>query len=247
MYRGIQKLLTRLCYLLIIALVFFYLRKDQLPDYKSIDQRLLQAPVQQTVAGAQFTLDFKGRSYQVRPRALYDLRGLVVSHNNPQGIGDIYHDSKSLDTKDLCVIWGHNVRSNEFQKISYWSNSWTCFCQWDEGGLRFWPELLSNNHLITDSDVIRSKIAKTGIGDQIQIKGMLVDYKEIGGQNGWRNSSLVRTDTGNGACEVVFVQELNILRSTNRIWRDTFKFALIALLALQCLKFAFFWFFAPSE
>lgn len=145
MYRGIQKLLTRLCYILIIALVFSYLRKDQLPDYKSIDQRLLQAPVQQTVSGAQFRLDFKGRSYQVRPRALYDLRGLVVSHNNPQGVGDIYHDAKSLDTKDLCVIWGHNVRSNEFQKISYWSNSWTCFCQWDEGGLRFWPELLSNS------------------------------------------------------------------------------------------------------
>ena len=247
MLRAAQKLLTRLCYLLIVVLVFSYLRKDQLPDYTSIDKRLLQAPVQQSIALSQFKINFKGRSYQVRPRASYDLRGLIVSHNNPQGIGDIYHDSKSIDTKDLCVIWGLNVRSDAFRKVRYWSNAWTCFCQWDESGLSFSPKLLSNNHLITDNDVIRRKIANVAIGDQIHIKGMLVDYKEIGSQRGWRNSSLVRSDSGNGACEVVFVKELKVLRSTNRIWRDGFKTALTLLVVTLGIKFALFWFLDTTK
>ncbi|CAA6678417.1 MULTISPECIES: hypothetical protein [unclassified Lentimonas] len=247
MHSSVQKLLTRLCYLLIVALVFSYTRKDQLPDYTSIDQRLLQAPLQQSIAASPFNIDFKGRSYQVRPRASYELHGLIVSHNNPQGIGDIYHDSTSIDTKDLCVIWGLNVRSNAFNKVRYWSNAWTCYCQWNENGLRFSPSLLSNNHLITDNDAIRRKISNVGIGDQIKIKGMLVDYQEIGSQGGWRNSSLTRSDSGNGACEVVFVKELKVLRSTNRIWRKGFQVALILLAATLCIKFTLFWFFDTTK
>lgn len=242
MLRTVQKSLTRLCYLFIIALVFFYLKKDQLPDYTSIDERLRMPPMQQSINVPSFQIDYKERSYEVRPRASYELHGLIVSQNNPQGIADIYHDSTSIDTKDFCVIWGANIRSNEFKKVSYWSNAWTCYCEWKESGLRFWPELLSNNHLITDSDTIRRKIARVGIGDQVRIKGILVDYKEIATNSGWRNSSLVRTDTGNGACEVIFVKELNVLRSTNTIWRKGFGVASILLLATLSIKFVLFWF-----
>ncbi len=83
MYHAGQKQLTRLCYLFIVALVLSYLRKDQLPDYNSIHSSLLKAPVQRSIGSTEFKIDFKGRSYQVRPRATYDLHGLIVSHNNP--------------------------------------------------------------------------------------------------------------------------------------------------------------------
>ncbi|MGJ8650496.1 MAG: hypothetical protein ACSHX4_09060 [Opitutaceae bacterium] len=229
MYAGVQKLITRLCYLFVILGIVAYLRKDRLPDYTAIDPALREQPTQIQSAAPEFQIEYKGKSYRVRPKANYTLTGLIVSQNNPTGIADIYHDSKSLDTKDFCVIWGHNVRSNEFKDVTYWSGAWTCYCQWDDLGLRFWTEELSNNHLITDSDLIRRKIARSGIGDQIQIKGQLVDYKEVGTGGGWRSSSLVRTDTGNGACEVIFVRELSILRSTNAIWRKFFLVSLIML------------------
>jgi len=242
-----QRLLTRLCYLAVIVLVLCYLNKKRLPNYTEIDPSLLKAPVQRTLQAPEFSIEYKGHSYRVQPKASYDLRGLIVSQNNPRGLADIYHDSKSIDTKDFCVIWGHNVRSNEFHQVKFWSNAWTCWCQWQDAGLRFWMDELSNNHLITDSDAIRHKIARAGIGDQVHIKGMLVGYKESGTNQGWRNSSLNRTDTGNGACEVIFVQELTIISSTTRIWREGFRIAIISLSSLLLFKAVLFWFFGTNQ
>ena len=236
MYTGIQTILTRLSYLCVVLLILAYLRKDSLPDHTQILPAIHAQPIQRTISAAPFLVDYKGQKYQVQPRATYDLKGLVVSQNNPTSIADIYHDSKSLDTKDFCVIWGHNVKSNEFKQVKYWSGAWTCYCEWKDAGLRFWMNELSNNHLITDSDEIRAKIAKVGIGDQVHIKGMLVDYKNLGPQGGGRKSSLVRTDTGNGACESIFVQELKVLRSSNQLWRDLYKTAAIGLALLLMSK-----------
>jgi hypothetical protein len=66
------------------------------------------------------------------------------------------------------------------------------------------------------------------VGDQVHFRGYLVDYT---GPAGTRVSSTVRTDTGNGACEVVYVEGFEILDSTNRLWRRAFKGSLLALLA----------------
>jgi hypothetical protein len=249
MYSFLQKLLTRLSYLLIIVVVVGFLRKDRLPDYKEIDTALHSSPVQQIISAPSFQIEYKDRRYEVRPRALYELKGLIVSQNNPTGFADIYHDSSSIDTKDFCVIWGHNVRSNEFKEVTYWSGAWTCYCKWDDAGLRFWTEQLSNNHLITDNDAIREKIAKVGIGDQVHIKGMLVDYRELIANGGWRNTSLVRTDDGNGACEVLFVKKLTILRNTNLFWRQSYQYALLGLITAAILKFVLFLAFSkkPGE
>ncbi len=50
----------------------------------------------------------------MRPVADFELWGLVVSHNNPTAFYDIYHDRNSVDTRDLGVIWGENLRSADF-------------------------------------------------------------------------------------------------------------------------------------
>lgn len=244
MYHWLQKNLTRLILLALIGALVGFLKKDQLPNHQQVDKSLLQPPVQRSVNQPNFQIEYKGSRYTVRPRASYDIRALVVSQNNPTGIADSYHDSRSLDTKDFCVIWGHNVRSSEYKTVKFWSGSWTCYCEW-ENGTRFWMDEFSNNHLITNNEDIRDKIASVGIGDQVHIKGMLVDYTEVG-SNSWRNSSLTRTDTGNTACEVVFVEDLKILSASNRPWRGLFKNSLIALGSLLLLKFGVFWFAAPE-
>jgi hypothetical protein len=54
--------------------------------------------------------------------------------------------------------------------------------------------------------------------------------------NFWRNSSLVRTDTGNGACEVVFVEEIEVLKLGNAPWRKAAQasgWAALILLAIR--------------
>jgi hypothetical protein len=45
---------------------------------------------------------------------------------------------------------------------------------------------------------------------------------------GTRVSSTVRTDTGNGACEVLYVESLELLGSAGRAWRFVFSAALVA-------------------
>lgn len=247
MYSFLQKLLSRLSYLLIIVGLVAFLRKDRLPDHKDIDRALQRSPVQQIISAPSFQIEYKDRRYEVRPRALYDLKGLIVSQNNPTGLADIYHDSSSIDTKDFCVIWGQNVRSNWFKEVTFWSSAWACHCQWDDLDLKFRLNQISNNHLITDNDTIREKISQVGIGDQIHIKGMLVDYRELVADGWWRNSSLVRNDKGNGACEVLFVKELKILRSTNVFWRQYYRYAVLGLVATAILKFMLFLVFSKNQ
>lgn len=93
MYLSLQKFLARLSYLCVISVVLTYLQKERLPDYTQVLPELRVQPIQRTTTAPPFVIDYKGNSYQVQPRATYDLKGLVVSQNNPTGITDIYHDS----------------------------------------------------------------------------------------------------------------------------------------------------------
>ncbi|MGJ8638735.1 MAG: hypothetical protein ACSHYA_05020 [Opitutaceae bacterium] len=219
-----------------MALIAF-LKKDQLPDYTEIDASLRLQPIQRAAASRpSFKINYKDNSYEVRPKASYKLRGLVVSKNSPIGFLDAYNNASSIYTKNLCVIWGQNIRNNDFQKASYRSGAWTCSCKWNDKESSFRVEDLSNNHLITNDQEIRDQIAKVGIGDQIHIKGMLVDYRELGIENSsWRTTSLTRNDTGKNAYEAILVDEFKILRSESLFWRDLFSIASIGLIVvLSC-------------
>ena len=57
------------------------------------------------------------------------------------------------------------------------------------------------------------------MGDQIHLKGMLVNYTDPASWKGfWRRSSLSRTDGGNKACEVVFVESFEIMKRGTPGW-----------------------------
>ena len=99
-------------------------------------------------------MSHEGRTVRVRPVAEYQLWGLVVSHNDIESVADIYHDSSSIDTKDLCVVWGSNLESGELDKVSFESGPWTCYYRYPEG-VRFAGSKMSNNHMITDRESLR--------------------------------------------------------------------------------------------
>jgi hypothetical protein len=53
-----------------------------------------------------------------------------------------------------------------------------------------------------------------------------------------RRSSTVRNDRGNGACEVVYVTEFEVLREANASWRSLHKLSgALVVLALAALIF----------
>ncbi|MGE0267109.1 MAG: hypothetical protein AB7S78_01455 [Candidatus Omnitrophota bacterium] len=66
----------------------------------------------------------------------------------------------------------------------------------------------ANMHLIPATDEIARKIKSVRIGEIIDINGYLVN---VSSGNRWRwNSSLSRTDTGNGSCEIIWVEEMTV-------------------------------------
>ncbi len=221
--------MTFLAALLVTAVAWW--RKGSLDDPAEIVPDLLQQPVQVRTDAPEFSFPYKGRVCLVRPVTTYELWGLVVSHNNIESIADLYHDSTSVDTKDLCVIWGRNLESDDYQRVSFSSGSFTCYYRYP-AGVRFSGRAGSNNHLITDLDRVREQIAEVRVGDQIHLQGMLVNYQMDDWRGFWRQSSLVRTDDG---CEVVYVEKLEVLRRGTPGWYMAFRAGWMTLLAAPVL------------
>ena len=73
----------------------------------------------------------------------------------------------------------------------------------------------------------------------MHIRGLLVDYRMDDWGDHWRRTSTRRDDTG---CEVVFVEELRVLRRARSFWYIVFAGAKGAAVAAPLLWLAVFWF-----
>lgn len=232
-----QRLLTAVALLGAATYGFAWTEKGQGPSPEQVHPSLREAPFQGPTDRAPFELSYAGERYQVKPVAEYRLFGLIVSHNDPTGLGDSYHDERSLDTKDLCVLWGSNLASEDYKRAEFESTSWRC--RW-----RFPPEIwiepteVSNNHLITDRDEIREQIESLRIGDQVEVQGLLVDYRGESWRGAWRQTSITRDDVNepNKGCEVIFVEKVEVLARGTPSWYAAFTTGWLAFLTALVLK-----------
>ena len=200
---------------------------ENYPDASDIHPALKNAPFQADTTARPFLFEYRGTGYYIEPVQSYEISGLIVSHNSISSITDAYHTSDSVDFKDLCVVWGQNAKPDLLEQMEFWSGPWTCFTRTKTQNAygRFFPDELSNNHLLSRKKEVRDIINNARIGDQIQLRGFLINYALQASPNFARKSSLVRTDTGNGACETVFVEEAKILRAANVGWRTVHGFS----------------------
>ncbi|MBT3181690.1 MAG: hypothetical protein HN337_04180 [Deltaproteobacteria bacterium] len=194
-----------------------YFMKDGLPGQNEIDSRLLLKPIQKETAKEPFGVKFDDKLYSIKPKYRYDLYGLIVSARDLNKTWyNIDYENDPFNIKDLCVIWGGNLASSDFRRIEYSSGLWTCYIRYP-AGVTFVEDALSNNHLLPSTPEISKKLSKAGIGDQIHFRGYLVDYL-VEGSFGERRSSTNRHDRGNGACEVVYVEDFQIIKNGNVVW-----------------------------
>jgi hypothetical protein len=221
-----------------------YLLKDDLPDGDDILEDLLQHPVQTEVNMAPFEIEAGEIVYTITPLYTYELYGMVVSYHNCGTWWDIYHHDQWKDfinVKDLCVLWGNNVETEVYKDMRFTSDSWTCTYYWpnDEVGSRFNHTCLSNNHILSHDASVTKAILKTGSGDQIYLRGYLAEYSHSN-KDFLRGTSTNRTDTGNGACETIYVEDYQILKTGNPFWRMTFKtskYVILGSLLLILIRF----------
>ncbi len=119
-----------------------------------------------------------------------------------------------LNVADLCMVWGANAAEGAYEKMPFSSGQFVCYVKGDDPSAfrADYLRALSNNHLLTDSPAVARKLRNLRIGDQVRLRGQLVNYSHNAGFAFTRGTSLSREDTGNGACETLFVREVEVLR-----------------------------------
>jgi hypothetical protein len=206
-------------------------QRNEFPEDLSVAPALQKPPVQQAASKQPFKVVNNGTDYLIKPRYRYDLHGLVVSyahHNGNYSLHRLWNDH--INVADVCVVWSDNVNGSDLNQFSFWNGKFTCNYQTSDAGAwkRFREDQISNNHLLTDDSYIRKKIKKVRIGDQIRIRGWLVHYSNDTGFS--RDTSTTRDDTGNGACETIYLKDFEVLQSLDNGWRTLMNLALAGVI-----------------
>ena len=202
-----------------LALLVSFAKRNELPSAAALVPALAAEPRQGPTAKKPFTTEYSGVRYSVEPQYEYELLGLIVSYRRHDGDSAMHRRANDrLNVADLCVVWGDTAASPHLAKIEFWNGIFTCNFQTSDStawaSIR--PEQVSNNHLISADDIVREQITGVGIGDQIRLRGWLASY---GNGAGKRGTSTTREDTGDGACETIFVEELEVMASAPGHWR----------------------------
>ncbi len=161
-----------------------------------------EAPVQVDVQASTFMLD----DYQVTRKASFEVRARVLS-KEPYYLGR----TADLSPIDLALGWGPMSDSAVLDQIGISQSG-----RWYRTRYELPPPLpeqqiianSSNMHMIPARKDIERALKKVRVGDIVLISGYLVDVDHDSGWY-WR-SSMSRTDSGDGACELVYVESLSV-------------------------------------
>lgn len=229
-----------------IVLTIAFWNRNELPGHIVFDARLAEEPQQKRIERPPFTVAYDDVDYRVEPLYDYELYGLVVSYRQHNGRSLMHRMSNDhLNMADLCVVWSETAFSDRLDALEFWNGVFTCNVQTRDAvaWAQFRSNQLSNNHLISADPFIRRSVAAVSIGDQIRIRGKLARYGAIDDPDGshasiMRSTSTTREDTGDGACETIFVDEFEIIAPAFSGWRLTMYVSLAALLASIAVHFA---------
>ncbi len=221
----------------LLLLLSFWNRND-LPQTINYVDAVFEEPVQKPTRKGEFTASFGGAEYLLEPEYDYDLVGMIVSFRHHDGNSRMHLQANDhLNMLDVCVIWGDNIRNTRLGKIDFWNGIFTCNVKtrdqeaWDQ----FDIYQLSNNHLLSDDERIRDKVKDIRVGDQIRVAGYLTSYSSAEG--GKRGTSTTRMDTGDGACETLFVERFEVVKAATSYWRISMWLAVILLLIGLAIHF----------
>lgn len=215
---------------LIWLIVSFWNRND-LPHDVDLLPALASEPKQDATDKRPFVAVYNGVEYLVEPEYEYELYGMIVSYRHHEGDSRMHRRAGDhLNMLDVCVVWGDNAANPLIHKLDFWNGIFTCNVKtsdqdaWDS----FDIYKLSNNHLISDDDFIRDQVKGIRIGDQIRVRGYLASYSNDGG--GKRGTSTTRLDTGDGACETLYVEKFDIVQAATSGWRLSMYASLVVFL-----------------
>jgi hypothetical protein len=142
--------------------------------------------------------------YQIAFLASFDIRARVIAAERYR-----FDRGAALSPVDLALGWGAMSDSDVLKQISI-SQGGRVYSWW----VKNYPvprniieTHSANMHIIPANDYIERRLKSIRAGNLVHIIGYLV---EVTNKEGFRwTSSLTRSDTGGGACELVWVDSLD--------------------------------------
>ncbi|MDD5132513.1 MAG: hypothetical protein PHH44_07635 [bacterium] len=230
-------------YLFVILLLIYGITFFTRNDYRGVTDIVpaaTQAPLQKPTASQKpivFTKD--GYAYELTPLFNYTVNALLVHKLNYKSFS-IYKYASAFPM-DVSLVWGSNLATKVYQskKLRFWQDGRFTYWQY-EAGIEVNSTEIANEHLIVNNQAIEQKMNSLNVGDQVKIKGQLVNVTAI--NTGpvsidkprlykWQTST-VRNDTGAGACEIIYVEDIEILKKGNPVSCVLFKLSFYGLVLL---------------
>jgi hypothetical protein len=137
-------------------------------------------------------------------RARFELTARVLSREDYR-----YDAGASLAPEDLALGWGRMSDSAVLAKITISQSNRFYYWHVDEFPIprREIETSSANMHMIPSDDTVRRSLERVRQGQLVHLTGFLVDASR---PNGWRwHTSMTREDTGDGACELVYVESID--------------------------------------
>ena len=180
-------------------------KKVQIPRLYEPEQINLPPEYKLSLTGQR---DVKNQDVFIYAQAYYKIHCRVV-HIMPyyMGVGG------GLSPVDFAVVWGELVKKENYEQIEFkQSGRWAYFRPKDRSlyDNSFISRHFANMHLIPADEIVLAGLKNVQKYDEIYMEGYLVNIESF--KNGrlsmiW-NSSLSRSDRGDGACEIMFITKI---------------------------------------
>lgn len=145
--------------------------------------------------------------WSLKPRASYRITARILSVER-------YHLDAlaSLVPEDFALGWGPLSDNRVLDTVSISQSHRFYYARLSDRSVS--PAMVishsANTHVIAESIVIAKMLARLRRGQVVTLTGVLVDAVKDDGMS--IKTSLVRTDTGAGACEVLLVHDVSLVR-----------------------------------
>ncbi|MBT8046495.1 MAG: hypothetical protein KJN67_04955 [Pontiella sp.] len=229
-----MKQVSNLILLVLIVLnIYSCNKKNELPAYATLPAMALRDPIQIPTSRPSFSAVVEDQKHSVKPIFEYRICGMVVSCGFSKHQADYRKDK--LNIMDVGILWGSNLDPAIYRHIKFHTDGvWLKAKTKDKA---VWEKLdqaqLSNNHLLSTNPVLTKQAKALKRGDVISIQGCLANYSG-------RRSSIVRSDTGASACEIIWVDKIEVLRDGTRPWHLLHKSTLYGFALWLIIRFALF-------
>ncbi len=210
-----HSIITKLALIILVLILLYSIIniRDPININKYGESSITEEPIQIKISSKETIILQIDNEYKcvMYPRASYKMTVKIKGINTMNFTDPEWR--KKLSKYDLGVVWGKIAEEYYDQYINYSQiNRYLSYTFKSDIGLSssYVTSHISNNHTIPANDNILRGIASLKENDICYIEGKLVDCEIFSYDKriAIMDTSLVRTDHGNGACETIYIEKI---------------------------------------